>query len=158
MRRLLWLVSATVFYNTIFLAALTPLLPLLARELDLSKSESGVLVASYAAGVLAAALPAGYAMARFGARGTLVLGLLLMAGSSVLFAFAPNVLLLDVALGGQGAASATRAAGREVVIVASPPGWAPMAATRPGERRPRPRRTAVAAGRGRRRPGHPRAR
>ena len=106
MRRLVALTSATVLYNTIFLVALTPLLPVLAARFDLSKSESGLLVGAYAAGVLAAALPAGLVVSRLGVRATVVAGLALMSAASVLFAWAPNVWLLDAARFGQGAASA----------------------------------------------------
>src|ERR687892_239899 len=43
-RRLLLLVGAVVFVDTMFFAALTPLLPEFAERLDLSKGEAGELV------------------------------------------------------------------------------------------------------------------
>ena len=106
MRRLVALTGATILFNTIFLAALTPLLPVLPARLDLSKAESALLVGSYAAGVLLAALPGGIVVGRVGARGTVLVGLALMSSASVVFAFAPNALVLDLARFGQGAASA----------------------------------------------------
>ena len=56
MRRLVLLVAALVFVDTMLYAALTPLLPHFAHELGLSKSRAGVLVAAYAAGALVAGL------------------------------------------------------------------------------------------------------
>ena len=50
MRRLLALSCSIVLVDTIFFAALSPLLPRFAEELDLSKAESGLLVATYALG------------------------------------------------------------------------------------------------------------
>jgi MFS family permease len=50
MRRLLLLVAALVFVDTMLYAALTPLLPHFAHTLHLSKAGAGVLVAAYAAG------------------------------------------------------------------------------------------------------------
>src|SRR5688500_3210391 len=49
MRRLLLLVSAIVFVDTMFYAAITPLLPRYSEELGLSKSAAGVLTAAYPA-------------------------------------------------------------------------------------------------------------
>ena len=57
MRRLLLLVGAIVLVDTIFYSALTPLLPHYADELELSKSDAGVLAAMYALGGLAGAVP-----------------------------------------------------------------------------------------------------
>ena len=51
-RRLFLLVAAVVRVDTAFYAAITPLLPHYADELDLSKTAAGVLSASYAAGTL----------------------------------------------------------------------------------------------------------
>ena len=66
MRRLLLLVGALVFVDTMLYSALAPLLPHLAVELDLSKTRAGVLVAAYAAGALLGGLPGGVASARLG--------------------------------------------------------------------------------------------
>ena len=63
-RRLFLLVAAVVLVDTAFYAAITPLLPHYADELDLSKTAAGVLSASYAAGTLAGALPGGWLGAR----------------------------------------------------------------------------------------------
>ena len=64
MRRLVLLVSAVVLVDTMFYAAITPLLPELTRELGLAKAGAGVLAGAYAAGTLLGALPAGWLAAR----------------------------------------------------------------------------------------------
>ena len=59
MRRLFPLVAAVILVDTMFYAAITPLLPEYADDLGLSKTAAGILSASYAAGTLLAALPSG---------------------------------------------------------------------------------------------------
>ena len=97
MRRLLLLASAIVFVDTMFYAAIAPLLPHLQSEFELSKAGAGVLTGSYAAGTLIAALPGGWLAVRIGVRPTVMLGLGLMSVSSVAFALANNIVVLDVA-------------------------------------------------------------
>ena len=58
MRRLFLLVSAVVLVDTMFFAAVAPLLPHFSDELGLSKTAAGVLTAAYPAGTFAGALPA----------------------------------------------------------------------------------------------------
>src|SRR3954454_15378019 len=70
LRRLVLLVGAIVLVDTMFFAAITPLLPQYADRLDLSKSAAGFLSASYAVGGLIGALPAGGPSARLGAGAT----------------------------------------------------------------------------------------
>ena len=50
MRRLALLVGAIVLVDTMFYAAITPLLPRLADDLGLGKNGAGVLAGAYAAG------------------------------------------------------------------------------------------------------------
>jgi MFS family permease len=104
-RRLLLLVGATIFVDTIFFAALTPLLPQYAEDLDLSKTGVGILAASYPAGALLGGIPGGFAAARYGVKPTVVTGLLLMVATTTAFAFAENIVLLDLARFAQGFAS-----------------------------------------------------
>ena len=86
--RLLFLVaSAVVFVDTMFYAAVVPLLPTLTHELHLSKASAGVLTAGYAAGTLVGAIPGGMLAARAGPRATIYAGLLLMGSSSLAFGF-----------------------------------------------------------------------
>jgi MFS family permease len=102
MRRLFALVATVVLVDTMFYAAITPLLPHYVDELGLSKSAAGVLSAAYAAGTLLGSLPSGWFAARFGARRTILVGLSLMAASSLAFAFAEQIVVLDVARFTQG--------------------------------------------------------
>lgn len=95
MRRLLLLTGAVVLVDTLFFSAVTPLLPTYAARFGLSKAGAGVLAGSYAAGAVLGTLPSGWLATRAGSRRTLLLGLALMAGSSVGFAFAGSVALLD---------------------------------------------------------------
>jgi MFS family permease len=105
-RRLLALVGAVIFVDTIFFAALTPLLPEYAEELDLSKAGVGVLAAAYPAGALVGGIPGGFAAARFGVKPTVIAGLLLMVATTTAFGFFDNIVLLDLARFAQGFASA----------------------------------------------------
>ena len=59
MRRLFLLVATVVFVDTMFFAAVAPLLPHYSDELDLSKTAAGVLTAAYPAGTFAGSLPGG---------------------------------------------------------------------------------------------------
>jgi MFS family permease len=105
-RRLLALVGAIIFVDTMFFAALTPLLPGYADDLNLSKAGVGVLAAAYPAGALAGGIPGGIAAARFGVKPTVVAGLLLMVVTTTAFGFADDIVLLDIARFAQGFSSA----------------------------------------------------
>jgi MFS family permease len=108
MRRLVLLVAAIVLVDTMFYAAITPLLPYYKHHFDLSKSGAGVLAAAYPLGTLLFALPGGWLAARIGVRPTVLVGLGLMVVASVAFAFAHTIVVLDAArflLGVGGAAS-----------------------------------------------------
>ncbi|QIN78138.1 MFS transporter [Rubrobacter marinus] len=88
MRRLLILTCAMVLVDTIFYAALTPLLPYYTGELGLSRSAAGILSGAFGVGVLLGSAPGGYLAARLGVRATALLGLGLMSATSLLFGFA----------------------------------------------------------------------
>jgi MFS family permease len=120
-RRLLLVVSAIVFVDTTFYAVVAPLLPRYAEELDLSKASAGILLAAYPAGTLVGAIPSGVLAARFGARRTVLLGLALLAVSSVGFAFAPGEIVLDVSRFVQGLGGACSWAGGLAWLVAVAP-------------------------------------
>src|SRR2546423_10110338 len=104
-----------------FYAAVTPLLPHLAREFALSKSAAGILSGSYAAGTLAGALPGGWLAARLGVRPTVVLGLGLMSASSLGFALAGNVAVPDTFRFLPGIGGAPPWAGALARLVRAPP-------------------------------------
>jgi MFS family permease len=106
MRRLLILASVMVFFDVAFYAAIAPLLPDYAAQFELSEAGAGVLSAAYGAGTLLASLPAGLVATRIGPRRTVIVGLLVLGVSSVVFGFAAQIVLLDVARFVQGVAGA----------------------------------------------------
>jgi MFS family permease len=106
MRRLLLLASAMVFLDVAFYAAIAPLLPSYVDELNLGKAAAGILSASYAAGTLIGALPAGYVASRIGPRRTVIIGLSLLGVSSLVFGLVHHIALLDAARFTQGCAGA----------------------------------------------------
>jgi MFS family permease len=121
MRRLLALVSVIVLVDVMFYSAITPLLPSYADDLDLSKSEAGVLSGAYAAGTMGASLPAGWLALRWGVRPTLLSGLALLAVSCVAFGFASSFELLTAARLLQGIGGAgSWAAGLAWLIAVAP--------------------------------------
>jgi MFS family permease len=105
-RRILLLVGAIVFVDTMFFAALTPLLPHYADRFDLSKLGAGVLAAAYPAGVLVGGIPSGLLATKVGVRPTTIAGLLVMSATTAVFGFAESAALLDGARFAQGVASA----------------------------------------------------
>ena len=121
MRRLLILAPAMVFFDVAFFAAIAPLLPDYVDDLDLTKAEAGILSASYAAGTLAGALPAGFVASRVGPRRTAIAGLLLLGVSSFVFGFGEQILLLDAARFIQGIAGALIWAGALTWLITAAP-------------------------------------
>jgi MFS family permease len=120
-RRLLLLVGAIVFVDTMFFAALTPLLPEYADRLELSKTGAGVLSGAYAAGALLGAIPGGIAAARWGVRPAVLLGLAGMSATTFAFGIADHVVVLDAARFLQGLASAFSWTGGLAWLVAAAP-------------------------------------
>ncbi len=121
MRRLFALVAAVILVDTMFYAAIVPLLPTYADELGLSKTAAGVLSASYAAGTLIASVPAGFFAARVGVRPAMLVGLGMLGISSAVFAFADDVVVLDLARFAQGLGGACAWTGGLTWIMASAP-------------------------------------
>ncbi len=121
MRKLLLLVAVLVFVDTMLYAALTPLLPHFAKELGLSKSSAGALVAAYAGGALVGGIPGGLAAARLGARRAVLVGLAAMGASSIGFAFAGSFGTLFAARFLQGCGSAFTWAGAFAWLLAAAP-------------------------------------
>jgi MFS family permease len=120
-RRLFLLVSAVVLVDTAFYAAIAPLLPHYADDLGLSKTAAGVLSASYPAGVLMGAIPSGWLATRVGVKPTLLLGLVLLASTSLVFGFASHIALLDATRFIQGVGGACSwAAGMAWLTAAAP--------------------------------------
>lgn len=121
MRRLFPLVAAVVLVDTMFYAAVAPLLPHYTEELGLSKTAAGLLAASYPAGTLVGSVPAGWLATRVGVKRTLLIGLGLLAFTSLVFGLAEDVVLLDVTRFVQGIGGACSwAAGLAWLVSAAP--------------------------------------
>jgi MFS family permease len=120
-RRLLLLVGAIVLVDTMFFAALTPLLPHYVDELGLGKAGAGVLQAMYPAGALVAGIPSGIAAARFGVKPTVLIGLGLLALTTFAFGLADSIWALDTARFLQGVSSAFSWTGGLAWLVAASP-------------------------------------
>ena len=123
MRRVLYLVGAIVFVDTMFFAALTPLLPQYAAEFGIGKTGWGLLQAAYPAGALVGAIPSGMVAARAGVKPTVIVGLCCIALTSTAFGFADSVWQLDLARFAQGLASSFSWTGALAwLVAAAPPG------------------------------------
>src|SRR3954466_14250906 len=104
-----------------FYAAITPLLPKLADDLDLGKNGAGVLTGAYAAGTLVGSLPAGWLIARAGVKATVLTGLALMSLAGLAFAFGDTIGVLDAARFLQGVGGACSWAGGMAWVSAEAP-------------------------------------
>jgi len=121
-RRLVALVGAVVFLDTMFFTALAPLLPHYLDALDLSKIGAGVLAGAYPAGVLVGGIPSGILATRIGVKRTLLAGLLCLAATTLTFGFADTAWLLVAARFVQGVGSACAwTAGFTWLVGAAPP-------------------------------------
>jgi DHA1 family chloramphenicol resistance protein-like MFS transporter len=105
-RRLLALTTSLMFLELLFFAVLSPLLPGLKHDLGLSTSQVGLLVAMYAIGCAAGAIPALMIVVRLGVRSTALLSLATFALTSVLFGLVHGYDALLAARFGQGLAGA----------------------------------------------------
>ena len=97
MRRLVTLASVVVLVDTMFYAAITPLLPHYASDFDLSKAAAGVLTAAYAAGTLLGSFPGGWLAAKYGPKRATITGLVLLSVSGLAFGLGKQIAVLDSA-------------------------------------------------------------
>ncbi len=117
-RRLVLVISAVVFVDTMFYAVIAPLLPTLAHELHLTKLSAGVMTAAYPAGTLLGSLPGGVLSARAGPKSTVIVGLAMLASSTIAFALLHDAAALDCARFVEGVGGAFSWAGGLAWIVA----------------------------------------
>ncbi len=121
MRRILLLAGAVVFVDTVFFAALTPLLPHYADSVGLGKAGAGFLAACYPLGTLVAALPSGTVATRLGVKTTVGVGLCGLAATTFAFGFVSNAWELDLTRFCQGVSGAFSWTGALAWLVASAP-------------------------------------
>jgi predicted MFS family arabinose efflux permease len=106
LRRIQLAVALSLFMDAALYVAVVPLLPYYADHFGLSKLGAGVVLAAYPAFVLATSLPIGALAGRVGGRRVVLGGSWLFVLSTVVFALAPNALVLALARSVQGVASA----------------------------------------------------
>ena len=111
MRRTLAFVCLIIFVDALLYGVITPLVPGYVDGYHLSTFHAGLLVGAFGAGVLAGAVPTGMLAGRLGAKSAVVLGLLLLGGSSFAFAFAESPATIAAARFVQGFSSTTTWAG-----------------------------------------------
>ncbi len=106
MRRLLFLTCAIVLADTVFYGVLAPLVPYFSAEFDLTKSQVGLLTGAIGIGIVLGSIPGAYLTSRVGVKGTAIVGLLLLAATSLPFGFAGEYWILVALRLGEGFASA----------------------------------------------------
>jgi MFS family permease len=123
MRRILLLACAVVFVDTLFFAALTPLLPHYVHTLGLGKTGAGVLSAAYPVGAFVGAIPSGVVAARVGVKPTVLVGMIAVAACIILFGLCNEAWQLDTVRFVQGLASSFTWTGALAwLVLASPAG------------------------------------
>jgi len=101
------LVTAATFTDIVALGVAVPVLPDLGRHLGASPAMIGLLFGSFGATMLVVSLPMGAVSDRVGRRAPLLAGLVALAASTLLFAYATRLPTLFAARLVQGAADAT---------------------------------------------------
>jgi MFS family permease len=120
-RRLVLLTGSVVFFDTLFFAALTPLLPHYVHSLHIGKTGAGVLTAMYPLGALVGAIPSGVVAARAGVKRTVLVGLTAVAVCTVLFGIGTSAWELDLVRFVQGLASSFSWTGALAWLIAAAP-------------------------------------
>lgn len=100
-------ITAACFTDIVALAVAIPVLPDLGRRLGASPATIGLLFGSFGATMLVVSMPMGAVSDRFGRRGPMLAGLVALAASTLLFAYAVGLPTLFAARLVQGAADAT---------------------------------------------------
>jgi DHA1 family solute carrier family 18 vesicular amine transporter 1/2 len=100
------LVCLATFTDLLAYSIAVPVLPDLSARLGASPTVIGLLFSSFGLTMLLVSIPMGTVSDRIGRRAPMVLGLIVLAGSSVLFAFADSLAWLFAARMAQGVADA----------------------------------------------------
>ena len=96
-RRLVAVIGAVLFLDTMFYAVIAPLLPGLVHQLHMSELSAGLMTAAYPAGTLLGSIPSALLAVRVGPRFTVCFGLTLLACSTIAFGVLANTASLDLA-------------------------------------------------------------
>jgi MFS family permease len=121
MRRVLVVTGSIVFLDAMLFGAIIPLLPEFSDTYDLTKLEAGMLLAAYGAGALVGGVPGGLLVGRIGPKRGVLLGLAVLAASSLGFALAGGPLALGASRFVQGVSSATTWAAALAWVAVSAP-------------------------------------
>ena len=121
MRRTLAFVCLVIFVDAILYGVITPLVPGYVHDYHLSTFHAGLVVGAFGAGILVGAIPTGLLASRLGGKTAVVLGLLLLAGSSFAFALAQSPTTIAIARFVQGFSSTTTWAGALAWLTVSAP-------------------------------------
>jgi MFS family permease len=121
--RLVLFVGAVFAAESAFFAVVPPLVPQLIRDVGLTTTEVGVLVAAYPAGVVLAAIPSMALVDRRGVRVATLAGIGVLIVATLGFAWGTNAVLLDAARFVQGVGGAVAWAGALAWLTSTtPPG------------------------------------
>ena len=120
-RRLVVFVGAVFAAESAFFAVVPPLVPQLVRDVHLTTTEVGILVAAYPAGVLLAAIPSMALVDRRGVRMTTLVGIGVLVASTLGFGWGTSPILLDVSRFVQGVGGAVAWAGALAWLTSTTP-------------------------------------
>ena len=104
-RRITLAVGLTMLVESTLYQAVVPLLPTYSDEFNLSKTGAGIVLAAYPLPTPVIGFVSGLLTPRIGGRRMALAGSILLTLSTLAFAFAPNVIVLDLARGLQGCAA-----------------------------------------------------
>ena len=120
-RRLVVFVGSVFAAESPFFAVVPPLVPQLVRDVHLTTTEVGILVAAYPAGVLLAAVPSMALVDRRGVRLTTVVGIGVLIASTLGFGWGTSPVLLDASRFVQGIGGAVAWAGALAWLTSTTP-------------------------------------
>jgi MFS family permease len=120
-RRLAVFVGCVFGAESAFFAVVPPLVPQLVRDVHLTTTEVGILVAAYPAGVLLAAIPSMALVDRRGVRMATVVGIAVLIASTLGFGWGTSPLVLDAARFVQGVGGAIAWAGALAWLTSTTP-------------------------------------